>query len=42
MYAAYGVRSWDGSVRSTTGSLLSTASQTFDRDQFMLGIRHLF
>jgi len=42
MYIAYGQRSWDGSVRSTTGALLSTVAQTVDRDQFALGIRHLF
>jgi predicted porin len=42
MYAAYGVRSWDGSVRTATGTLLSNASQAVDRDYFTLGIRHLF
>jgi hypothetical protein len=42
MYAAYGSRSWDGSVRTATGALLSNASQAFDRDYFTLGFRHLF
>ncbi|HQR70342.1 MAG TPA: porin [Burkholderiaceae bacterium] len=42
MYVGYGQRSWDGSIRSTTGSLLSTASQAFDKSQFAVGIRHLF
>jgi general bacterial porin, GBP family len=42
MYAAYGIRSWDGSIRTTTGTLLSTTAQAFDRDYFVLGIRHLF
>lgn len=42
MYVAYGQRSWDGSIRSTTGALLTNAAQVYDRDQFMLGIRHLF
>ncbi len=42
MYAAYGVRSWDGSVSSTTGALLTNVSQLIDRDYFTLGIRHLF
>jgi GBP family porin len=42
MYAAYGQRAWDGSVRSTTGVLLTSAAQTVDRDFFTIGIRHLF
>ncbi len=42
MYAAYGQRAWDGTVRSTTGALLTSASQTVDRDYFTIGIRHLF
>lgn len=42
MYVGYAQREWDGSVRSTTGSLLSTVAQGFDKSQFAVGIRHLF
>lgn len=42
MYVGYAQREWDGSIRSTTGTLLSTAAQFFDKSQFALGIRHLF
>ena len=42
MYVGYGQREWDGSIRSTTGTLLSQPSQAFDRSQLALGIRHLF
>jgi predicted porin len=42
MYVGYGQREWDGSIRSTTGALLTQPSQAFDRAQLAVGIRHLF
>ncbi|HTN50090.1 MAG TPA: porin [Burkholderiaceae bacterium] len=45
MYVGYGQRSWDGDIRSTSatgGVVLPQASQAFDRNQFAIGLRHLF
>jgi GBP family porin len=42
MYVGYGIRSWDGTIRSTSGLSFGGASQALDASQFALGIRHLF
>ena len=45
MYVGYGQREWDGRITAAAaagGATLSQASQSFDRGQFALGIRHLF
>jgi predicted porin len=44
MYIGYAQREWDGTIASATipGGTLSQASQSFDRSQFAIGIRHLF
>jgi len=42
LYVGYGQRSWDGRISDTAGVLLPQAAQIFDRDQFALGIRHVF
>jgi predicted porin len=42
MYVGYAKRDWDGSIRTTTGLTAGGASQAFNRDQFAVGIRHLF
>jgi GBP family porin len=41
-YIGYANRSWDGSVRSASGGVLNYVANAFDRDQFAIGIRHLF
>ena len=42
MYVGYGQREWDGSIAVAGSGPLSNASQVVDREQFGLGIRHLF
>jgi predicted porin len=42
MYVGYAKRDWDGSIRSTSGLTVGGAANAFNRDQFALGIRHLF
>ncbi|MGH6624093.1 MAG: porin [Burkholderiaceae bacterium] len=41
MYIGYGQRSWEGSIRQTTGGPIDSAA-IINRDQFALGLRHLF
>lgn len=41
MYIGYGQRSWEGSIRQTSGVPIN-ASAIIDRDQFALGLRHKF
>jgi GBP family porin len=43
LYFGYAQRAWDGNIRLTPGGgILANAAQQFDRDQFAIGIRHLF
>jgi len=42
MYIGYGTVEWDGNVSSVGSAAGATPSQRFDRQQFALGIRHLF
>jgi predicted porin len=41
-YVGYAQRSWDGRITSTSGLVLPYMSQAFEREQFAVGIRHLF
>jgi predicted porin len=41
-YVGYAQRTWDGRTTLTSGGALTQAAQLFDRDQFALGLRHLF
>jgi hypothetical protein len=42
MYIGYGTVEWDGNVSTNGVAPGATPSQRFDRQQFALGIRHLF
>jgi predicted porin len=40
-YVGYGQRSWEGSIRQTSGAPVNAAA-IIDRDQFAIGLRHRF
>ncbi|HQR56226.1 MAG TPA: porin, partial [Burkholderiaceae bacterium] len=42
MYIGYGKVEWDGNITTNGVSAGATPSQRLDRQQFALGIRHLF
>jgi predicted porin len=42
LYAGYGQRSWDGTIRSSLGVVVPNLEKALDKDQFAMGIRHHF